>query len=195
MRVFVTKILSGYRSMPLIMAVIAAIALGIAFISQYQFGLQPCNLCVWQRWPYAIVIVLGVFTTFIHFYGEMFISTELDEVQFRDAKAHQDKKTSATSMILIGLTLLANSIIALYHSGVERKWWVSFLEGCSVPTLPDDPDEILAHIHSISKAVRCDEIPWADPVLELSMANYNVIFCLGLAVICFLSARLIWKNS
>ncbi len=55
-------------------------------------------------------------------------------------------------------------------------------------------DQILTDIQNRTKAVRCDEIPWADPILNLSMANYNVIFCLGLAVMAFISARLIWKK-
>lgn len=169
-----TKMLSCYRSMPLIMAVIATTALGLALISQYQFGLQPCNLCIWQRWPYGIVIALGLIGFLLSF---------------------KFQKAVSAIMGVMGITFLANSMIAFYHSGVERKWWTSFLEGCNVPSLPDDPDKILAHIQSISKAVRCDEIPWADPILGLSMANYNVAFCLGLAVVSFLSVRLIWKNS
>jgi len=169
-----TKILSCYRSMPLIMAVISGLALAIALISQHQFGLQPCNLCIWQRWPYGVVIALGLLGFLL-----------------------SCKYTKSVSLIMsmMGITFLANALIAFYHSGVERKWWASFLEGCNVPTLPSDPDKILAHIQSISKAVRCDEIPWADPILGLSMANYNVIMCLGLGILAFISAKLIWKNS
>ncbi len=36
----------------------SATALGAAFVSQYGFDLQPCVLCIYQRWPYVIVIAL-----------------------------------------------------------------------------------------------------------------------------------------
>jgi hypothetical protein len=63
-----------------------------------------------------------------------------------------------------------------------------------VPELKGDMQQILADIQSRSNAARCDEIPWSDPIFNLSMANYNVIFCLGLAIIAFASAKLILKS-
>lgn len=159
--------------MPMLMALIAVAALGMALISQYFFGLEPCILCIIQRYPYGIVIALG----FIGF-----------------ALSFKCKKAVAAIMGIVGVTFLTNSVIAFYHTGVEQKWWPSHLEGCAVPDLGSDPDNILAALET-SQAARCDEIPWADPILNLSMANYNVAFCLGLAVIAIISARLIWKNA
>lgn len=171
---FTMKLLSCYRSMPLLMALIAASALGIALVSQYVYGLAPCNLCVIQRYPYGIVIGLGLIG-----FGLSFVN----------------RKGVSAIMGLIGLTFLANSVIAAYHSGVERKWWASFLEGCNVPKMEGSPEEFLAKIQSVTEAVRCDEIPWADPILGLSMANYNVLFCAGLGVAALLSAWLICKKA
>lgn len=159
--------------MPVAMALISATALGMALVSQYVFGLDPCILCIYQRWPYGIIIALGIVG---------FIT------------AFKCKKGTAIIMGLIGLTFLANSIIAFYHTGVEQHWWKSFLEGCAVPNLGSNPDDIIAIIEA-SEAARCDEIPWADPILNLSMANYNVIFCLGLGLIAFYSASLILKKD
>ena len=170
----ITKMLSCSKLMPPLMAVISASALGMALMSQYVFGLQPCNLCVIQRYPYGIVIALGIIGFFV---------------------AGKCKKTSTAIMSLIGITFLANSFIAFYHSGVELKWWQSFLEGCSVPELSDNIEEMMAQIQATTEVVRCDEIPWADPILGLSMANYNVVFCLGLGIIALISARLIWKKA
>ena len=82
---------------------------------------------------------------------------------------------------LISITFLANSVIAAYHTGVERKWWPSFLEGCTIPKMEGNITDVLAQIEA-SPIVRCDEIPWTDPFLGLSMANYNVLFCLVLAI-------------
>lgn len=171
---FIIKYASRSKFMLAAMAFISAAALGMALLSQYVFGLQPCNLCVIQRYPYGIVIVLGIIGFFI---------------------ASKCKKTTIAIMSLIGLTFLTNSVIAFYHSGVELHWWKSFLEGCSVPKLSNDINEMIAQIQATTEVVRCDEIPWADPILNLSMANYNVIFCLELGIIALISARLIWKKG
>src|SRR3990172_10916502 len=44
---------------PLIVAA-GALALGTAFAAQYLGGLQPCILCLYQRYPYGVAIVLGL---------------------------------------------------------------------------------------------------------------------------------------
>src|SRR5437879_3295386 len=36
-------------------ALASAAALGLAFLAQYGFDLWPCQLCYWQRVPYALV--------------------------------------------------------------------------------------------------------------------------------------------
>jgi disulfide bond formation protein DsbB len=174
MKNLIFKILGCSKLMPLAMAGIAAASLGMALMAQYMFGLEPCILCVIQRYPYGIVIALGAFG---------FISS------------FKCKKGTSALMGLIGLTFIANSIIAFYHTGVEQHWWKSFLEGCAVPDMIGDMDQILADIQARTKAVRCDEIPWSDPILNLSMANYNIVFCLGLGIIALMSARLIWKKQ
>lgn len=170
----IIKLVSSSKFMHAAMAFVSASALGMALMSQYVFGLLPCNLCVIQRYPYGIVIALGIIGFVI---------------------ANKCRKTTAVIMNLIGLTFIANSVIAFYHSGVELKWWASFLEGCSVPVLSSDINEMMAQIQAATKVVRCDEIPWADPILNLSMANYNVIFCLELGIIALISAHLIWKSA
>lgn len=159
------------RLMMLFLGGFAAAALIMALIAQYAFDLAPCNLCVIQRYPYGFVIVFALLG-FLH--------------------AGKSNKGNAVRLFFIGSALFINSLIAFYHSGVERHWWKSILEGCSVPEI--DPDNILASIQA-APIVRCDEIPWADPILGLSMANYNVMFCFGLAVIAFTSMRLLWKKK
>ncbi len=163
-----------HRMMPLAMAVISAAALGMAFLAEYGFGLKPCILCLIQRYPYGIVIALGAIGFILSFKNK--------------------KHAVAAIMTLIGVAFLVNSVIAFYHTGVELHWWKSHLEGCAVPDLGSDPTKILENLET-AKAARCDEIPWSDPILNLSMANYNVVFCLGLAIVAFISARLIWLRD
>lgn len=140
----------------------SAAALTAAYIGEYGFGLEPCILCLYQRIPYAFAITAGITALAL------------------------SKKTKILMLPALGLSSFAyisNSALALYHTGVEQKWWPSHLEGCAVPDLGGTPEELLANIMN-APAVRCDEIAWQDPVLGLSMANYNIIFCAGLAALC-----------
>lgn len=143
------------------LAVISAAALAVAFVSQYAYGLQPCELCIYQRIGFGIAIGLCVLGIAL------------------------DRPSGIAGKVFMGLTALAfmgNTVVAFYHSGVERKWWKSFLEGCTIPEMKGNITDVLAQIEATPIA-RCDEIPWTDPLIGLSMANYNVMLCLALAII------------
>jgi disulfide bond formation protein DsbB len=144
----------------LALAGISAGALAAAFIGEYVFGLKPCILCLYQRWPFAAVILLCIVGT---------------------ALAKPRGALSKGLFATIALAFFGNAAIAFYHTGVERHWWRSHLEGCVVPPMEGNITDVLAQI-AASPPVRCDEIPWTDPVLGLSMANYNVALCLALGL-------------
>lgn len=151
-------------------AVISAGALAAALTAQYVYGLQPCILCLYQRAPFVIALVLSLI-------GLAFF-----------------RKNAAMIAALCALAFAVNAVIAFYHVGVEQHWWVSFLEGCAVPDLGNDPAALLENIMN-AKPVRCDEIAWVDPVFGQSMAVYNVVLCTGLAVFCGLSTCFLKKKD
>lgn len=146
---------------------ISILALSAAFISEGFLGLEPCILCIYQRWPYAVVILFGLVGL---------------------------KKSAAAQRVMIGLSgmaFLVNSAIATYHTGVEQKWWKSGVEGCLIPGFgAEEPQSLLDNILSAPSA-RCDEIPWQDPLIGLSMANYNALMCFGLFLVCATSVFLL----
>lgn len=146
----------------LFVIVFSSAALGAAFFSEAFLGLEPCRLCIYQRWPFAIAVVLGVVGLMAPFKRSL--------------------------LAVLSLNFLSNSAIAFYHTGVEQKWWQSAVEGCEV--IFSEPDPNLSPLENIlsTPMARCEDIPWQDPILGLSMANYNVIFCLGLAVLCLAGA-------
>lgn len=148
---------------------VSLFSLAAALIAEVVFGLEPCILCVYQRGPFALAIVLGLI-------GLIY------------------RKSARPMIMLSGLGFLANSAIAFYHSGVELKWWRSAVEGCAVPNFGDNEQTMLENILSAPPA-RCDEIPWADPLLGLSMANYNVILCFGLFMACMLSFAVLGRKT
>ncbi|MDD3019648.1 MAG: disulfide bond formation protein B [Alphaproteobacteria bacterium] len=145
------------RLVAIFIAGISVLSLAAAFISQFGFGLKPCDLCLIQRVPFALNAGLGLI-------GMACLGW------------------TRTVIGLSGLFFLINSGVAFYHSGVERHWWKGF-SGCSTPDMSGSIEDLMARIQS-TDVTRCDEIPW--DLFGLSMANYNVMMCLGLGVACFI---------
>lgn len=145
---------------------VCAFSLSMAFIAELFFGLEPCVMCIYQRWPFAIGIALGI--------------TGL-------ALRKSDKAVRGL-LALCALDFLTNSGLAFYHTGIEQHWWKSVFESCAIPDFSKDlsTQTMLENIMSAPTAP-CDVIPWQDPILDLSMANYNVLLCLGLFAMCVLA--------
>ena len=145
-------------------------ALAAALYSEVALGLEPCILCIYQRIPFVIGILLGLIGLIVR------------------------KKPQIVDALLgiLGITFLTNSGIAFYHTGVEQKWWASQVEGCAADfgalseTSSNSNQSMLENILSAPTA-NCADIPWQDPILGLSMANYNILLCFGIFVACFLS--------
>lgn len=152
-----TRYLPNKRLMIAAFAAISAASLGMAYIAQYGFGLHPCILCLYQRVPFWSVITIGVTGALWNKYPRAFLGA-------------------------ISALFAANTLIAFYHTGVEQKWWTSFIQGCSTPDLSGSIEDLMARIEA-APVVSCDVIPWVDPVLGLSMANWNVPFCGFLAIL------------
>lgn len=167
------KILSCSFTFLSILIAVCAFALAAALYSEVALGLEPCILCIYQRIPFALVILFGLVGI-----------------------AYRKHSFLPRAMVgLSGLALLINSGIAFYHTGVEQKWWKSAVEGCAVPNFETtEVQSILENIMSAPTA-SCADIPWQDPFIGLSMANYNVLMCLGLCIACALSVWLSRKSQ
>lgn len=152
----------------------AAAAIGTALTAQYGFGLHPCPLCLYQRMPYFAIFLLG-------------LAALLPARRGRP-------KTAALLVALAAPVFMAGAAIAFYHHGVEQHWWASFLEGCKVTLDTGDAQSLLSQIMAAGPA-RCDEIPWADPVLGLSMAAWNAVISAAMAALSLLSAILIARRA
>ena len=144
------------RTALVLIALASALALGVAFISQHVFDLPPCDLCIYQRYPYVIAIALCLVTL-------------MPAIQ----------PYAAWALKLLALFLLINSGIATYHVGVEQHWWIG-PEGCTGPGgTPQTLDALRAQI-AATPVIRCDDIAFS--LFGISMAGYNVLFSLALAI-------------
>ncbi|HEY1383723.1 MAG TPA: disulfide bond formation protein B [Dongiaceae bacterium] len=135
----------------------ALAALCIAWIAQYGFGLAPCELCYLQRYGYWVAIALGVVAIL--------------------QPAHTPRRTVAVT--LLGLAFLATAGIALFHVGVEQKWWQGFASCTGSITPGMTPEELQKAIQD-APIVRCDEPAWT--MFGISMAGYNLAYALLLTI-------------
>jgi disulfide bond formation protein DsbB len=122
-------------------------ALGLALISQYGFNYYPCELCIWQRWAYGAVILFSVLSL---------------------------KFTKLYPLMVLSLIVLFS--IALYHFGIEQKWWVGF-QTCTAAFSGGTLEDLKAQIMG-APVTRCDEAVWF--FLGLSMAGWNVLYSAAL---------------
>lgn len=88
-----------------------AALLGGAYISQYGFGLFPCEMCWWQRWPHFAALGLA---------GLGFV-------------APPQRGWTA----LAALAIIASGLIGGFHAGVEYDWWEG-ITGCASATEASD---------------------------------------------------------
>ena len=166
------------RSRPAVAAAVlvatggAATILG-AYYFQYVLGLRPCPLCLEQRIAYYVSIPLA-----------MVIAVAAG----RDAP----RPLVTAGLGAIALVMLFNSGLALFHAGVEWKWWPGPQE-CSGP-LSDlsGGGDLLSSLTNLT-IVRCDEAAWR--FLGLSLAGYNVLISLALAAIAAWGASTVWRTT
>lgn len=150
------------RILPFIVLIGSASVLGAALLSQFIGGLAPCEMCIWQRWPHAIAIVLVALGLWI-----------------KGAKA-------GGIYLIAGIVLLIGAGIGIFHAGVELKYWDGPGTCSGGSTAGLSTAQVLEQILN-APLVRCDEIAWS--FAGLSMAGWNAVCSTVLAGIAFLAAK------
>jgi disulfide bond formation protein DsbB len=148
---------SAPRSLSILTALGGAFALGLAYAAEVWGGLVPCALCLLERWPYRIVIVLGLLA------------------------ALSRRGLARLLLVLAVLTLLGGAGVAAIHVGVEFGWWPSPLPECAAPRISGGSiAERLASMPA-RPSKPCDEPTFLIPGLPLSMAAMDLLYALSLA--------------
>lgn len=142
----------------------------VALTFQFGFGFLPCQLCIWQRWPYVIVAALAAVAVP---FGQM-------------------RWMLALLLGAMAMALLFNSGLALYHTGVEQHWWINSFD-CGAPattstSLADLREQLMA-----TPYVPCDKIPWA--LFGISMAGYNIVASAAMSAFAAVTGWLILKHD
>ncbi|MEQ9812032.1 MAG: disulfide bond formation protein B [Azospirillaceae bacterium] len=156
---------SFLRMTPLWMIALGVAMLGGALVFQYAGGLEPCILCLYQRWPWGIVIGIGIVAVILL------------------ARGHDWLAGFATG--LGGVVMLAGAAIAAFHVGVEQGWWAGTAE-CGSSALSGGSVSDLTRQLLATPVVRCDEVAWS--LFGISMAGYNFLISLAAGVLAIAGA-------
>ena len=149
-----------------VVAVLAAAAPLFALGSETWWGLPPCELCLWQRWPYWAGAGLAVVAALL------------------------PAGTRRVVLALAGVAVLASGAIAVLHVGVEWGWWPSPLPGCQAPAVrPGASVDDLLRSMPAAPTKPCDAPTFLIPGLPVSMAAMNLIYALALGGFAILLAR------
>jgi disulfide bond formation protein DsbB len=131
---------------PLLALLIPLGLYGGALISQYGFGLFPCEMCYWQRWPHQAAIVFAALALLLH----------------KNAGAMR-----ALTLFAM-LAILVSGGIGVFHAGVEYGLWPG--PACSAAaTGPVSIDDLMA-----GPVIACDKPQWT--FAGISLAGFNALF-------------------
>mgnify|MGYP001253255890 FL=1 len=133
---------------------VSIIALVSAFFIEYILGHQPCNLCILERIPYLLAIIVVLLNyKFIQF--EKFF------------------------ILLLAIIFLAGTILSLYHLGIEQ----GFIEESLVCDLKSgsnllSKEEILKQLQE--KSINCKDVTFK--IFGLSLTSYNILISLLITI-------------
>ena len=134
---------------------ISLISIISAFFIEYVLGHKPCNLCLIERIPYVLSIIL-VILNYISKKNEYFI------------------------ILLLLLIFCFSLIISFYHFGIEQ----GFFEESTVCGLKDassilSKEEILKQLQI--KTISCKDVTFR--IFGISLTTFNIIISLILIIL------------
>ena len=154
------------RGFTALVLVAGSAVLGAALLSQYWGGLAPCELCLAQRWPWGIAIVISFVATMVG-----------------------SRPALPWVALLLAVVFFVSAGLAFYHFGVEQHWFAG-PSACTAPAAAADSIEALKAQILRQQPVRCDEPAWS--LWGVSLAGWNLLaslVMLGLCITVSLQAR------
>ena len=130
-------------------------ALISAYFIEYVLGHQPCNLCLLERIPYVIALVIVIFNYKFNHLEKYFI-------------------------LLLSIIFLASTLLSLYHLGIEQ----GFIEESLVCDLQNSSkilskEEILKQLQE--KRVSCKDVTFK--IFGLSLTTLNIIISILITIV------------
>ena len=133
---------------------ISIVALASAFFIEYKLGHQPCNLCILERIPYLLAIILILLNYKFNHFEKYFL-------------------------ILLTIVFFIATILSLYHLGIEQ----GFIQESIVCDLKSgsnllSKEDILKQLQE--KSVSCKDVTFK--ILGLSLTTYNILISLIITI-------------
>ena len=145
-----------YKKWNYILLIISLISISSAFVAEYMYSLQPCELCLKQRHPYYLFIALMLLIFILPSFFKIYISA------------------------LVQIGAIYGIFYSLWHVGVENNL-VKGPSGCSTSLkISNNTLELKEQILS-KQVISCDEVIWS--IFGLSAASINTIVILFIFVI------------
>ena len=146
-------ILLGYltrRNFLLSSAIVSLSSLAFAYYAQYFFDIDPCILCLYERYFYWGIALIG------------FVGFMWDHPLFFN---------------LSGLILLGGVALGLYHLGVELHWWQGTAACHGIASGKATSIEELRAMLKSKPMARCDQANWH--IWGISATYLNLAWFLG----------------
>jgi len=140
-----------------LIVILAIISLMIisALIIQYWLGHEPCKLCLYERIPYFLSMLLIIKIIFI-------------------------KKYEKITLLILFLVFMSSTVLAFYHFGIEQGFFKESLV-CTSGNLSETltKEEILKQLSQ--NTISCKDVNFR--IFGFSLAAINTIFSISLSVI------------
>ncbi|MFZ0558665.1 MAG: disulfide bond formation protein B [Methylovirgula sp.] len=136
---------------------LAAATLAGAFVFQ-ALGHAPCELCLKERIPYYIGIVVALFAILLAVRGP--------------------RRLLPATFAALFLIFAASAAFGAYHAGIEWGFWAGPSSCTGTIAKASSMQEFLHELNTI-KVVRCDAV--AIRILGLSLAGWNAVISVVLA--------------
>ena len=133
---------------------VSFVALLSAFFIEYVLGHQPCNLCILERIPYVIAIVIILLNYKFSQFEKLFL-------------------------VLLIIVFLTATILSVYHFGIEQ----GFIEESLVCDLKNgseatSKEEILKQLQE--QKVSCKDVTFK--IFGLSLTTYNIVISILITI-------------
>lgn len=144
--------LNSRLAAPLVALATPILLYGGALVSQYGFGLHPCEMCYWQRWPHQAAIVLAALALLLR----------------------GNDRAMRLMTFIAAVAIAISGAIGIFHAGVEYGFWEGLTTCSSGASGPISLNDIMA-----APITRCDVPQWT--LGGVSLAGFNAIFSFGAA--------------
>ena len=139
----------------IVIFVVISLTITSALIIQYWLGHEPCKLCLYERIPYFLSMLLIIKILFI-------------------------KKYEKITLLILSLIFVGSAALAFYQFGIEQGFFSESLT-CTAPDLSKtlSKEQLLEQLKQNN--ISCKDVSFR--ILGLSLAAINTIFSLILSVI------------